>query len=162
MGKILFHILATELELIKTPTTNHLEECEFFANILNALVPLKAIFVGDVDVRVGLSGHPAGNDLRDHFVGDKADDDGNGERDYPKNKGNTPLNAVQGGDLESCTSYKDDHDLPSNHNNVYPNEKPIMRDTLKNVELVIETTVTAQKLAPFTSLHKVYKLTYTG
>lgn len=68
-------MLATELQLIKTTTADHLKEGELLADVLDTPVPLEAVFVGDVDVGTRLAVHPVGNDLRNKFVGDKADDD---------------------------------------------------------------------------------------
>lgn len=141
MGEILLHMVATEIELIKTSTTDQLEEGEFLADIFNTLVPLKAIFVGDIDFGADLTGHPAGGNLSDKFVGDKADNDSNRERDGPEKERDAPLGTSQLSDLECSSSNINDHNLSPNHDDVDSDEEPIAGDTLKNVELIVKTTV---------------------
>lgn len=148
-GEILLYILTTGAELIETTTTDHLEEGKFLADILNTLVPLEAVFIGDVNWRGRLASHPAGGNLGEKFIGDKADDDSNRERDGSKKERDAPLGPVQTGDFKCRPSDEDDHNLSPNHDDVDSDEEPIVGDTFKNVELVVKTTVATkyQKLS---------------
>lgn len=144
MGEILLHILTAEIELVETTTADQLEEGKFLADIFDTLVPLKAVFVRNIDFGASLAGHPAGSNLGDKLIRYKADYDSNRERDGSKEKRDAPLGAIQTSDLECSSSNENDHDLSPNHHDVDSDKEPIAGDTLKNIELVVETTITTE------------------
>lgn len=141
MGEILFHILAAEIELIETSTTDQLEEGKLLTDIFNTLIPLEPVLIGDIDFGADLSGHPAGGNLGDKLVRDKADDNSNWERYGSEKERDTPLRTIQRSDLECSSSNENDHNLSPNHDNIDSDEEPIAGNTLKNVEFIVKTTV---------------------
>lgn len=83
-------------------------------------------------------------------VGDKTDDDANRDREEPQDNGYCPQSAApfrlfRGiGNLESRPAEKDDQNLPSTHYDADGNEEPILAQSLKDVELVVQTSITIE------------------
>ena len=62
--------------------------------------------------------------------------------------------------VECFASNEDDHDLASNHDEIYGHEKPITTDALKDIKLVVKSTIARSWLAllEITRCGKLYSL----
>ena len=83
-------------------------------------------------------------DLLGDAVGHSAENDCPRKTEDGAQDTDAPLGAVKSYDLESRTTNEDDHHLPTNHDTVNGDEKPIAMYAFKDVEFIVKSSIAAK------------------
>jgi hypothetical protein len=140
LGKSLLGVRNLELEVAETSATDPLDESKLIADLEESLVPL-VVFVRDNDLGGALALEPVGNALADKFVWNKTNNHTDRKGEETEYYGVSPLSAVEPGYTESHATDEDDQSLTANHDCQDNDEEPVVCDTLKDVEAVVEAAI---------------------
>ena len=146
-------MLHSKFQVVDPAALELLEEYKVVLHIGERLwVLVEAFFVLDGQTRqLLLPLEVRGDAPLDKFVGDEADEETDGNRAYAYDNCGHPLVPQLRGiflrDAEGNISDKNDKDLGTAHSDVDTQEEVVARQSLKNVEVVIQTTVAKIGLA---------------
>lgn len=138
-------MLDGELEVVQAASLHPPEEVKFVSHIRQRLRIHVHLLIRDRKPGhlIGPVLEELGNDGEHDLVGDKTDDDTNGNGDEAKDNGDGPKGTTLAifRDFEGVTTNEDDQDLATTHNGTNADEKPVLCQTLKDVELIVKATV---------------------
>lgn len=168
-------MLDSKLQVVQAASLHPSEEVEFVSHICKRLWVHVHLFVrnGQTGNRVGSLLQELGNHGQNDPIGNQSDDDANRNRDEPKNNCNRPERAPNCPvfrlvrNLEGGTTKVDNDNLSSTHDCANADEEPILAETLKNIELIVQSSIaTGTRLVSLQKELKMYSewrgLTSTG
>lgn len=146
----LLGVLDRKLEVVETSSLHLSEEVELISEIRQRLGIHVHLLVRDGQTRhlVGPLLKKLGDQSEQEVVGNQANNDADRDRDETKDNSDTPKGARLSllCNLECVAANKDDKNLTTTHNGTDADKEPILGESLKDVELVIQATVATHML----------------
>lgn len=135
-------------QVVQATSLHSLKETQFFADVSERLGVHLHFLVGNGQSRNLCSAvlQKVGDQGHDHPIGNQTDDDTHWDGEKSKNDSNTPdSRRLVLRNLESSATVEDNEHLASTHNAADANKEPIAGKTLKDIKVVVKTTVTRKR-----------------